>query len=142
MQHYLFTPCRYAMPLPTPMNGNGPRIVFLNINGDIAKGLIDLEDLYTVVNAKHEIILMDDPYACINGIIFVLDLKEVTLNLVLKFTPSFMKKLLQFYEKSLPFRIKGIHLFHTPAIFQTVINVFVPMLSEKVQKRVNYLIKK
>ncbi|GBP10037.1 hypothetical protein EVAR_73621_1 [Eumeta japonica] len=40
---------RYAMPLPIPMNGNGPRIVFLNLAGDIAKGLVNLDDLYKVV---------------------------------------------------------------------------------------------
>ena len=100
---------RLGIPLPRPLNENGARIYFMKFDGDIAKGLIDIEELYIVTNAMHEIIMMEDPYACINGIIYIMDLKEITINAISKFTPSFFRKVVQFYEKSLPLRIKGIH---------------------------------
>lgn len=84
-----------------------------------------------------EIILMDDPYAGVNGIMFFLDLKNISMNMVSKLTPSFIKKIVQFYEKSLPFRIKGFHLINTPGFFSTVFNIFVSMLSDKLKKRVS-----
>lgn len=108
----------------------------MNVEGDVAKGLIDLEELYSVVTVNLEIMLMDDPYACINGIIFMADLKDISLNLVLKLTPSFMRKITQFYEKSLPFRIKNVHFLNTPGFFHTVLNIFIPLLSAKLQERV------
>lgn len=86
----------YGLPLPTPLHGNGARIFFIKFEGDIAKDLVDMEELYTAINAMHEIILMDDPYACINGILYVIDLKDISLNMALKFTPSFLQKLCLF----------------------------------------------
>lgn len=125
------------MPLPRPLNDNGPRIFFAKFDGDIAKGLIDVEELYGTINAMHEILLMDDSYACINGIIYIFDLREISLNMVLKFTPSFMMKTVQFYTKSLPFRIKGYYMINVPNFFQTVLNMFTSLLSDKLKQRVS-----
>lgn len=143
LKKYNFTWCKvcikflsYGVPLPRPVNDNGARIFFMKFEGDIAKGLVDMEDLYSVVTAMQEIILWEDPCACINGIIFMIDLKNITMNLVLKITPGFLKKIVQFFEKSLPYRVKGFHLINTPTFFHAVINIFLPMFSEKIQKRV------
>lgn len=125
------------MPLPQPLKDHGCRIFFMKFDGDIGKGLIDIEDLFQVVNAMHEIFMLDDPYACINGIVYILDLKQITLNMAAKFTPSFLRKIVQFYEKSLPLRIKSVHLINTPGFFHGVLSILLPLLTEKLRKRVS-----
>lgn len=112
----------------------------MEVKGDVGKGLVDIEELYLVTNAMHEIIIMDDPYACINGIIYVIDLKEMTLSMASKFTPTFLRKLVQFYEKSLPLRIKGVHLINMPGFFHAVLGMVLPLLSEKLRQRVSFLV--
>ncbi|XP_065367084.1 alpha-tocopherol transfer protein-like [Calliphora vicina] len=125
----------FGLPLPQPLNDNGPRIFFFKFEGDIAKGLIDIEDLFCVLNAMHEIFLMDDPYACINGIVYILDMKNISISMASQFTPSFLRKIVQFYEKSLPLRIKAVHLLNTPGFFHSVLSILLPLLSEKLRQR-------
>ncbi|XP_065367082.1 uncharacterized protein LOC135959887 [Calliphora vicina] len=126
-----------GIPLPRPLNDHGPRICFMKFEEDVAKGLVDFDDLYRVTNAMHEILIMDDPYAGINGIIYVIDLKNITINMASKYTPTFLRKLVQFYEKSLPLRIKGAHLINTPVFFHSVMSIVLPLLSEKLRERIS-----
>lgn len=112
----------------------------MKFDGDVGKGLVDINDLYRVISAMHEIIIMDDPYACINGIIYFMDLKDITLNMASKFTPTVLRKLVQFYEKSLPLRIKGIYFINMPGFFQSVINMVIPLFSEKLRQRVSKIL--
>lgn len=95
--------------------------------------------MYSVVSALHEIILMDDPYACINGLVYIMDLKEANFNLASKYTPTFIRKLVQFYEKSLPFRIKEVHMVNMPSIFHNVLNIMMPLFSQKLRQRVSFI---
>ncbi|XP_037813914.1 alpha-tocopherol transfer protein-like [Lucilia sericata] len=125
----------FGLALPQPLNEQGPRIFFLTFEGDIGKGLYDIEDLFRVMNAMHEIFIVDDSYACINGIVYILDLKNISLNMASKFTPSFLRKIVQFYEKSLPLRIKACHMLNTPGFFHSVLSILLPLLSEKLRKR-------
>lgn len=106
----------------------------------MAKGLLDIDEQFGVIGAMHEIMFLDDPYVAINGIIYITDLKDITLNMVSKFTPGFLKKVVQFYEKSLPLRIKAAFFVNTPTIFQSVLAILMPLFSEKLRKRVNDLI--
>ncbi|XP_037813915.1 alpha-tocopherol transfer protein-like [Lucilia sericata] len=125
----------FGLPLLRPLNDHGPRIFFVNFEDDIVHGQFDVPELFWVVNAMHEIIIMDDPYGCINGMIYIWDLKNISLNMAAKFTPSFLRKMVQFYDKSLPFRIKSLHMFNTPPFFHSVLNILIPLLSEKLKKR-------
>ncbi|XP_065368348.1 clavesin-2-like [Calliphora vicina] len=124
-------------PLPRPLKDNEARILFIKFDGDVAKGLVDFDELYRVTNALHEIIIMDDPYACINGIIYIFDLNNITLNMAAKYTPTFLRKLVQFYEKSLPLRIKGIHFINAPSFIHSVLSIVLPMLTEKLRQRIS-----
>ena len=125
------------MPLPKPLGGNGPRLLLINFKKVVASGHTDLEDLFQVVNAMQEIFIMEDPYAGINGVLYLLDLKDITVSLASKFTPTFLRKIVQFYEKSLPLRIKGAHIINTPGYFHTVLSILLPLLSEKLRQRVS-----
>ncbi|KAM7345753.1 alpha-tocopherol transfer protein-like [Cochliomyia hominivorax] len=125
-----------GISLPRPLNDNGPRIYFMKFNDDVAKGLVDFDDLYSVPNAMHEIMMLEDPYACINGIIYVMDLKGITMTMASKYTPTFLRKLIQLYEKSIPLRIKGIHLINMPGFFHSVLSIVLPLMSEKLRQRI------
>lgn len=101
-------------------------------------GKYSLEKSFQVVNAFYELLLLDDPYACINGVVIIYDLKNVTTNYLLKYTPSFLKKMNTFYEKALPLRFKGFYYINTPSFFQNVFNIAYPLLSDKIKKRVSW----
>ncbi|KAM7344980.1 alpha-tocopherol transfer protein-like [Cochliomyia hominivorax] len=126
----------FGLPLPRPLYDNGARIFFIKFEGPVAQGLVDIEQLFSVIDSMHEIMLMDDPYVGINGIIYLMDLKNISLNMISKFTPSFLKKAVQFYEKSLPFRIKSINIINTPGIFHSVLRILLPLFSEKIRQRI------
>lgn len=128
---------RFCVPLPKPLGGSGPRLLLINFKKVLAARHTDLEELFQAVNAMQEIFIMEDPYACINGVLYILDLKDVTISLASKFTPTFLRKIVQFYEKSLPLRIKGAHMINTPGYFHSVLSILLPLLSEKLRQRVS-----
>lgn len=121
------------MPLPRPVNDNSSRIIFIKFEGDIAKGLVNLDELYSVFIAIHEIMIMEDPYACINGIIYILDMKDVTIGI---FTPKFVIKAAHFIEHSLPFYIRSAHFINVPQQFHNCIETMHTIYSEKFAQRV------
>lgn len=83
---------------------------------------------------------MGDPYACINVIIYILNLKDINLNMASKFTPTFVNNFIQYLEKSLPLRIKHIHMINTPKVFQNIVKIVLSVCSEKIRKRVHIFI--
>lgn len=109
----------------------------VNFEGDVGKGAYNIDDVHGVIFAMHEIIIMEDPYACINGITYIVDLNDINLKMAANFTPVFVNKLIKFLEKSLPLRIKGINMINAPKFFQNVANMFLSISSEKLRNRVN-----
>lgn len=126
--------------MPRPLNDNGARICLINFDGDIGQGEYDINEVYSVITATNEIFIMEDPYACINGIIYVLNLKDINLNMASKFTPTFVNNFIQYLEKSLPLRIKHIHMINTPKVFQNIVKIVLSVCSEKIRKRVHIFI--
>lgn len=84
----------------------------------------------------HEIMLLEDDYACINGLVHILDFKQTSSSQLLQMTPPFLKKMATWIEQAMPLRAVGFHYMHTPKAFEPVFNVFKPMLPKKIQNRV------
>ncbi|SPP84770.1 alpha-tocopherol transfer protein [Drosophila guanche] len=120
--------------LPRPLNDNGPRIALLR------QAMYD-PSVYTFQEVNHaaglmqQIMLNEDDVAIVNGMISILDLANVTTGHFLHMTPSFAKKMTVFQEEALPLRPQGVHFINTPAGFETIFNMFKPMLSKKQQGR-------
>lgn len=122
--------------LPTPLNDNGPRIAIMR-SGLYSTEKYSAEEVMRVAGALQEILILDDDYANVNGVVFIGDFEKATMAHFLQFTPSLMKKMTVFSEEAIPLRPKASHFIKTPAGFEPVFNMIKPMMSEKQQKRVS-----
>ncbi|EDV38963.1 uncharacterized protein Dana_GF25066, isoform A [Drosophila ananassae] len=120
--------------LPTPLNGNGPRIIIWRMGLCPADKYHVLECM-RVALAMQEITIMEDDYANVHGLIFIMDLKDATAGHMFQMTPSMAKKFSVFSEEGLPLRPKAQHFINTITGFEQVFNMFKPMMSKKMQER-------
>lgn len=129
---------RFMVLLPEPLNNTGPRIIILRPNSDLVNGLYTIEDTHTLLTAILEITILEDPYACINGFTVIIDLKNITSNFILKYTPSLLRKEIMFVEKCLPFRYRAVYYVNAPFIFHRFFNTLYPILPDIIKERVSY----
>ncbi|XP_013105399.1 alpha-tocopherol transfer protein-like isoform X2 [Stomoxys calcitrans] len=120
--------------LPTPLNENGPRICIMR-NGLHSSDKYSGEEVLQMFHAQQEIMILEDDYATINGIVFIGDFEKATLAHFFQVTPSLSKKMTVFAEEAIPLRPKASHFVNTPMGFETIFNIIKPMLSAKQQSR-------
>lgn len=84
-----------------------------------------------------DIALIEDDYAIVGGLIFVMDFSAVTAAHFFQVSPGNMRKVTQYSEKALPLRIKATHFIDTPSGFEPVFNLLKPLMSEKMKNRVS-----
>lgn len=121
--------------LPTPLNGFGPRIIFNRYN--FSPNDFGLEYIIRNGVAVNEVLLMTDPYACIHGIVYITDFANATMAHLTAITPSIVKKLIAFYEKSLPLRNKTIGAINLSPNAVKLVNILIQYAPEKIRKRVS-----
>ena len=121
--------------LPTPLYDNGPRIGIMRV-GLYPPEKYSIEDVMSVAAVLQEILLLEDDYANINGVVFIGDFEKATMGHMFQMTPSVAKKMTVYSEEAVPLRPKAQHFINTPTGFEPVFNMIKPMMSEKQQKRV------
>ncbi|KAL7734718.1 hypothetical protein ACLKA6_011007 [Drosophila palustris] len=122
--------------LPRPLHDNGPRIAIHRM-GAYDPEKQSLIDINRAIGLMNQIVLNEDDYAIINGVIHIIDLANVKMAHISQMTPSYAKKMTVFQEEALPTRTKATHFINTPAGFDTVFNVFKPLMSKKQQGRLH-----
>ncbi|XP_073813192.1 retinol-binding protein pinta-like [Musca autumnalis] len=122
------------LPLPKPLNECGPRILVFRYN--FSPKTVPIEVLFNTINAIPQVLLLDDPYACIYGTIYVADMSQLSTGHLLQLTPTFLKKVVTYYENTLPLRIKAIYCINAPKIAEQLLNLFLSLMGEKLRKRV------
>ncbi|XP_068149656.1 alpha-tocopherol transfer protein-like [Drosophila tropicalis] len=120
--------------LPTPLHDNGPRIGLWRMGLSPADKYTILE-VMQVAQAMQEIALIEDDYANVNGIVFIMDMKGATVGHLLQMTPALAKKMTVYSEEALPLRPKAQHFVNTISGFEPIFNMFKPMMSKKIQAR-------
>lgn len=98
------------------------------------------EEIFLPACALYELLVADDPYACIQGTIFLMDMSKATLSHFLQLSLSFFKIMVSYFEKALPQRIKGIYYFNIPPTAHHFFKMLLPLFSEKLRKRVRIII--
>lgn len=122
--------------LPTPLNDNGPRVMVMRL-GLYPPEKYSLEEVMSVACAMQEVLMLEDDYANVNGVVCVADFEHTTLAHMFQMTPTIAKKMTVFSEEALPLRPKANHFINTPTGFEQIFNMLKPMMSEKQQKRVD-----
>ncbi|XP_075167518.1 uncharacterized protein LOC142239610 [Haematobia irritans] len=123
--------------LPKPLNETGPRIMIMQINYTSQKHT--LEKVYYASSPMFELSILNDPYAGIQGIVYLIDMRKSTLTHIMQATPNLCKKAVWYMEKSIPLRIRGIYFVCPPVFAAQFFKLILPMLSEKIRQRVHIL---
>ncbi|XP_005187769.1 retinol-binding protein pinta [Musca domestica] len=123
-----------TVPLPTPLNDCGSRIVVYRYTYDPNRWR--MEDLAPVCTAMHELMILNDPYACICGLTYILDMSQANMQHILQYTPSMVKKIALFYEKWMPLNMKGFYFINVHPGVELVATLFMNALSKELQEKV------
>lgn len=123
---------------PTKLDSQGRRILIEQI------GKLDMDVIkkkYGVDNVFRTMVLIcdwlnRDENVQVNGLVVFLDCTDMTmrhhLNLM---NMDNGKKMMQFYQNSLPGRMKGMHMYKEPPFFDAVWELFKPLMREKTRNR-------
>uniref|UniRef100_A0A1I8Q6S8 CRAL-TRIO domain-containing protein n=1 Tax=Stomoxys calcitrans TaxID=35570 RepID=A0A1I8Q6S8_STOCA len=120
-------------PLPIPLNDCGSRIVFYRYL--YSPKIYRIEEILVVCNALNESLILSDPYACICGIIFVFDMSSASMAHIRHYTPAVVRRLVEFYEKSLPLTIRKICFVNVPLGAEHLFKLLSLFLGEELRRR-------
>uniref|UniRef100_A0A1I8MQN8 CRAL-TRIO domain-containing protein n=1 Tax=Musca domestica TaxID=7370 RepID=A0A1I8MQN8_MUSDO len=122
------------LPLPLPLNDSGPRIMMFRFN--YSPKTVNIETVFRSINAIPQVLMMDDPHACICGTIYLVDMSQVTAGHLLQLTPPFIKKIVTYYENTLPLRVKAIYCLNITKLTEQLLKLILSFMSEKLRRRV------
>lgn len=73
----------------------------------------------------------------VHGLVFMSDFSGISLDFLKIWNPEYEKKLMQYFEKSLPIRLKGTHMYAVPTFFDAVYTLMSPFMSQKIKDRMH-----
>ncbi|XP_073847094.1 alpha-tocopherol transfer protein-like [Musca autumnalis] len=120
--------------LPTPLHGNGPRIMVNQYNYPASD--FPIEHAINYAATIHDVLIISDPQACINGVCYIFDFAKATASHVMAITPTIIKKLIDYYIKSLPFRIKYICAINLAPYALHALQLLMVYAPEKIKDRI------
>ncbi|XP_037941408.1 uncharacterized protein LOC119674344 [Teleopsis dalmanni] len=121
--------------LPKPLGGMGGHRIHLTIYKNLDPNkhhLVDMLQYQTLINMFE--INMDDNCA-ISGVTEIVDLSKLNKAILKEFDPIYSKKLITFYNKAQPLRMKGFHFLNCPKEGAAFLNIARSFLNEKLKQR-------
>ncbi|KAF2893412.1 hypothetical protein ILUMI_12762, partial [Ignelater luminosus] len=122
------------LPLPKPKDVSGPRIVLFrwnNCDPDVSS-LVDISKVYFMVL---DILMVEDDNSTISGKAVLGDFRNFSVNYILQFTPSHLKKSMTCMQSAYPIRIKGMYVTYAPIVFEKVFSFIKGLMPEKIRNR-------
>uniref|UniRef100_A0A1A9WEC8 CRAL-TRIO domain-containing protein n=1 Tax=Glossina brevipalpis TaxID=37001 RepID=A0A1A9WEC8_9MUSC len=120
--------------LPIPLYDNGPRILFVR-NVAPQSEQYHVIDFWIVHQVLQDILILEDDYAAINGVVMIADWRKTSANQIFQITPTLLKRWNAYTFQAMPIRLKCLHVAYAPKIFEKVFNFLKSMWPAKLQQR-------
>ncbi|XP_045166162.2 retinaldehyde-binding protein 1-like isoform X2 [Mercenaria mercenaria] len=78
-----------------------------------------------------------DENAQVNGVVFVSDYTGLSMEFMKVWNPEAEKKLLAYFQKSLPMRFKAFHMYKMPVFVDALFAIISPFMSQKFKDRMH-----
>ncbi|XP_065356438.1 alpha-tocopherol transfer protein-like [Calliphora vicina] len=72
----------------------------------------------------------------INGVMYLVDLQELTFGQALQYTPYRIKRILDNIQNNIPLRVKGFHVVNQPKFFEPIFSTFKLFFNPKFAARI------
>ncbi|XP_055685879.1 clavesin-2-like isoform X2 [Lutzomyia longipalpis] len=117
----------------------GRRILIGCVNRNIEKmqSSYGFKDLIYATYLLFEI-LCTEPDTQVNGVVGIVDLKELSWKLLKPLTPSIIQFLIRYGQHCNPLRLKGLHVLNESSIIDATYTIAKNFLTEKLRKRIYF----
>uniref|UniRef100_A0A1I8N4Q9 CRAL-TRIO domain-containing protein n=1 Tax=Musca domestica TaxID=7370 RepID=A0A1I8N4Q9_MUSDO len=122
------------LPLPTPLHGNGPRIILERYSYSPIN--YNVEEFIQMMGALHEVLAYDDPYAGVCGLVYVMDFTTVHRDHLSGFTATLLKFLTSLKEKALPMRLRAIYFINLKPFVEQLLKIGLSVMPTSLKKKV------
>lgn len=115
----------------------GRRIFVVRNLGKFDPNLYSVEQLFKGVAMMMEAVSLE-PDTQVNGVVIVLDLKELALHHLKPLTPSFIRFGMKWCQDCIPLRLKGLHVINETSMIDATYAIIKNFLSEKLRNRIYF----
>ncbi|XP_013105391.1 clavesin-1 [Stomoxys calcitrans] len=122
------------MPLPTPLNGFGPRLIMARFT--FSGKEFCSKDSVRYMSAMMEVLAISDPIAAINGFVFIMDFSQCTRDHMKDINATMMKLLISVKEKALPMRLKGFYVINLAPYQEQLVKLALTFMPTKLRRRI------
>ncbi|TMW51818.1 hypothetical protein DOY81_003117 [Sarcophaga bullata] len=122
----------YLMP---QRDQHGRRIILSLAGKQWDTKFVTVDELYSASTLITELAHME-PETQINGLVYIIDLSELTFTKALQFTPTKVIRVLDFIQGNIPGRVKGLHIVNQPRIFQPIFSAAKAFFTTKYGSRI------
>ncbi|XP_075545595.1 alpha-tocopherol transfer protein-like isoform X1 [Dermacentor variabilis] len=125
-EHKLVTVSRKKDP-------KGRAVILLNL-GAWSTSICSLNDFFRagIVHVEH---VLHDEEVQTNGVVFVMDFKNLGIYHLTQFTPPVIKRLFRLLQDCYPLRIKGIYVINNPPLFDILFTIAKHFMKAKLVSR-------
>uniref|UniRef100_A0A1B6DUJ0 CRAL-TRIO domain-containing protein n=1 Tax=Clastoptera arizonana TaxID=38151 RepID=A0A1B6DUJ0_9HEMI len=120
----------FPIPEATP---EGYRVVICCIKNQDPQEFVYLPFIKRCL-CSGDVLLQVEPHQA--GVYYVYDLKGMSFMHMTKLNPAMSKRFIHCGEASMPLRTKGVFIINAPAITETLLSMFKPLLKPKSQERI------
>ncbi|XP_003427226.1 alpha-tocopherol transfer protein-like [Nasonia vitripennis] len=121
-------------PLPRRCS-DGVRVVVIEAGRKWNPKQVSLNQIFRGVILNLEVAIVE-PKTQVSGVRVIIDMEGLSLGQVTYFTPGFASAIIEFVQRSLPCRLKGVHIVNQSFIFDMVFAFFKPFLHGKLKDRI------